>query len=161
MVGPADVLDFATAFAMQTLHGNPVSAAAGAAVLDAIKREGLVENARVVGAHLAGRLEALMTSRPEIGSVRGRGLAIGVELVEDRATRAPAKALAAKTVYRAFELGLVVYYVGLESNVLELTPPLILTKAEADKAVAILGQAIADAASGKVSDAAIKAFAGW
>lgn len=161
MVGPAEVLDFATAFAMQTLHGNPVSAAAGAAVLDTICRERLVANAGEVGAHLKAGLEGLMTSRPEIGSVRGRGLAIGVELVEDRATKAPAKALVAKTVYRAFELGLVVYYVGLNSNVLELTPPLVLTRAEADAAVAILGQAIADAASGKVNDAAVKAFAGW
>ena len=161
MVGPAEILDFATAFAMQTLHGNPVSAAAGSAVLETIIREGLVANAGEVGAHLRTSLDGLMTSRPEIGSVRGRGLAIGVELVEDRSTKAPAKLLAAKTVYRAFELGLVVYYVGLNSNVLELTPPLILSKAEADEAVAILGQAIADAASGKVSDAAIKAFAGW
>jgi 4-aminobutyrate aminotransferase len=161
IVGPPEILDFSTAFAMQTLHGNPVSAAAGTAVLDAIRREGLVENARAVGAHLARRLEALMPSRPEIGSVRGRGLAIGVELVEDRGTKIPAKALTAKTVYRAFELGLVVYYVGLESNVLELTPPLILTMAEADEAVAILDQAIADAAAGKVGDEAVGAFAGW
>lgn len=161
MVGPAEILDFATAFAMQTLHGNPVSAAAGVAVLDVIRREGLIENAREVGAHLRTRLEGLMASRPEVGSVRGRGLAIGVELVEDRTTKAPAKALAAKTVYRAFELGVVVYYVGLNSNVLELTPPLVLTKAEADEAADTIGQAIADAAAGKVSDETVRAFAGW
>ncbi len=161
MIGPPAILDFATAFAMQTMHGNPVSASAGVAVLDTIRREGLVENAREVGAHLKARLEGLMSTRPEIGSVRGRGLAIGVELVEDRASKTPAKALAAKTVYRAFELGLVVYYVGLNSNVLELTPPLVLTKAEADEAVAIIGQAIADAAADKVSDEKVRAFAGW
>ncbi len=161
MVGPAAILDFATAFAMQTMHGNPVCASAGVAVLDTIRREGLADNARDVGAHLKARLEGLMSSRPEIGSVRGRGLALGVELVEDRTAKTPAKALAAKTVYRAFELGLVVYYVGLNSNVLELTPPLVLTKAEADEAAAIIGQAIADAAAGKVSDEKVRAFAGW
>lgn len=160
-IGPKSILDFATAFSMQTMHGNPISASAGAAVLDTIRREGLVENARDVGAHLIACLEGLMPSRPQIGSVRGRGLAIGVELVDGRATKAPAKALAAKTVYRAFELGLVVYYVGLNSNVLELTPPLVLTKGEAEEAAAIIGQAIADAASGKVSDEAVRAFAGW
>ena len=84
-----------------------------------------------------------------------------LELVEDRETRAPAKVLAAKTVYRAFELGLVVYYVGLNSNVLELTPPLVLTRTEAEEAADIIGHAIADAASGKVSDEAVRAFAGW
>lgn len=161
MVGPPAILDFATAFAMQTMHGNPVSAAAGVAVLDTIRREGLIENARNVGAHLKARLEGLMTTRPEIGGVRGRGLAVGVELIEDRATKAPAKDLAAKTVYRAFELGLIVYYVGLNSNVLELTPPLVLTKAEADEAADIIGQAIGDAAAGKVSDETVRAFAGW
>lgn len=161
MIGPACILDFATAFAMQTLHGNPISAAAGVAMLETIRRDGLVENAREVGAHLKSRLEGLMRSRSEIGSVRGRGLALGVELVEDRTTKAPAKSLAAKTVYRAFELGLVVYYVGLNSNVLELTPPLMLSKSEADEAVDIIGRAITDAATGKVSDEAVRAFAGW
>ncbi|MEZ5926038.1 MAG: aspartate aminotransferase family protein [Hyphomicrobiaceae bacterium] len=161
MIGPADILDISTAFAMQTLHGNPISAAAGAAVLRAIEREGLVENARDVGAHLMAGLEGLKSKHPEIGSVRGRGLALGVELVADRQSLTPAKALAAKTVYRAFELGLVVYYVGLDSNVLELTPPLILTTEEADEAVNILDQAIADARDGRVDDDSVAAFAGW
>jgi 4-aminobutyrate aminotransferase len=161
MVGPARVLDFATAFAMQTLHGNPVSAAAGAAVLDTIARERLAESAAAVGAHLMAGLDGLMARHDCIGSVRGRGLAIGVELVESRHTHAPARGLAAKVVYRAFELGLVVYYVGLSSNVLELTPPLILTRAEAEEAVAVIDQAIADAVAGQVSDYAVRPFAGW
>ncbi len=161
MIGPARILDFATAFAMQTLHGNPVSAAAGSAVLETIARDDLAGNARDVGAHLQAGLERLMARHDCVGSVRGRGLAIGVELVLDRATREPAKGLAAKVVYRAFELGLVVYYVGLSSNVLELTPPLILTKAEADEAVQILDMAIGDAVAGRVSDEAVRPFAGW
>ncbi len=101
-------------------------------------------------------LRALDSDR--IGDVRGRGLAIGLELVDpatgDRDTR-----LAAQVVYRAWELGAVVYYVG--GNVLEITPPLVLTEAEADRAAEILGAAITDAAAGNVDDKEVARYAGW
>ncbi len=161
VVGPAEVLDFAATFSMQTLHGNPVSAAAGHAVLDTIAAEGLAENAGRVGAALQKGLRALADRHALIGDVRGRGLAIGVELVRDRETREPAAKEAAKVVFRAHELGLVVYYVGMNSNVLELTPPLTLTEAEAEEAVAILGEALADVAAGRVPDAAVAPYEGW
>jgi 4-aminobutyrate aminotransferase len=96
-----------------------------------------------------------------IGDVRGRGLAIGVELVENRDNRHPASKSCQKIVYRAFELGLLVFYVGTQSNVLELTPPLTLTQAEAEEGLAILDRAIGDVAAGRVDDAAVAAFAGW
>ena len=64
-------------------------------------------------------------------------------------------------MFRAFELGLVVYYVGVNSNVLELTPPLTLTIPEADAGVELLDQALTDVAAGRVDAAALTAFAGW
>jgi len=161
LVGPRAILDHATAFAMQTLHGNPVSVAAASAVLGTIASEGLEENAATVGAFLLEGLRALQARHPSIGDLRGRGLAIGVELVSDRVSKTPSKMLAAKTVFRAFELGLVLYYVGLNSNVLELTPPLILTKAQAAEAISILDSALTDVEQGRVSDDAIREFAGW
>jgi len=160
-VGPAEIFDVATAFAIQTLHGNPISAAAGLAVLESIRAERLVENAAARGEYLQRRLNDLAQRHALIGDVRGRGLAVGVELVQDRATRAPAKMEAAKLVYRAFELGLVLYYVGLESNVLEMTPPLVLSDGEIDEAVDILDRAIADVTAGRVPDSAVAGFAGW
>ncbi len=161
LVGPRSVMDHATAFAMQTLHGNPVSVAAASAVLETIASERLGENAATVGAFLLDGLGALRARHASIGDLRGRGLAIGVELVSDRAAKTPSKALAAKTVFRAYELGLVLYYVGVNSNVLELTPPLILTKEQAAEAISILDRAITDVEEGRVSDDAVKEFAGW
>lgn len=155
MVGPAAILDHATAFAMQTLHGNPIAMAAGKVVLETIHDERLIDNARDVGAHLRVGLERLKSKHQSIVDIRGRGLALGVEL-NDAVPRA-----AAQIIYRAFELGAVLYYVGVNSNVLELTPPLILTKAEADEAVTILDQALGDVEAGKFDIAKLDPFSGW
>ncbi len=160
-IGPARIMNHATAFSMQTLHGNPVCASAALAVLDTIERDSLVGNAAAIGEHMLNGLKGLQRTQDAIGDVRGHGLAIGVELVKDPASKEPAVDLAAMTVYRAFELGAVFYYVGMQSNVLELTPPLILDIEQADEAVRLIGQAIDDAASGKVPAAKLAAFEGW
>jgi 4-aminobutyrate aminotransferase len=67
----------------------------------------------------------------------------------------------AKIVYRAFELGLVVFYGGIYSNVMEITPPLIMTQAEVDEGVSILDQAIGEVEEGKISDEVLGDYAGW
>lgn len=160
-IGPAEILDCATAFAMQTLHGNPVSTAAGLAVLETIEREGLAEAAHRKGERLREGLRQLSGRHALIGDVRGRGLASGVELIADRNSRAPAPRETAKLIYRAYELGLVVYYVGMNSNVLEMTPPLTISDADIDQALDILDRAFGDVAAGRVSDAVLADFAGW
>ena len=161
VVGPAEILDRQTAFAMQTLCGNPVSCAAGNAVLETISKSGLVANAAARGEQIMSGLRRLAERHEAIGDVRGRGLAIGVELVENRNDKIPATRFCQKVVYRAFELGLMLFYVGMSSNVLELTPPLTLTSGEADEGLAILDQAISDVASGRVADSDLAAYAGW
>jgi len=159
-VGPAEILDNPPAAALLTTAGNPVCTAAGRAVLATIVGDDLPARAATVGGLLADGLRALAGSpgADRIGDVRGRGLAIGVELV-DPATGERDPRLAAQVVYRAWELGAVVYYVG--GNVLEITPPLVLTEAEAGRAVEILGAAVADAAAGRVNAEEVARYAGW
>jgi 4-aminobutyrate aminotransferase len=159
VIAPAAILDCANSFAMQTLHGNPISAAAGLAVLETIEREGLAEAAERKGMMLREGLAKLARRHPLIGDIRGRGLACGVELVRDRQTREPARAETAKLIYRAFELGLVLHYVGMNGNVLEMTPPLTISEDEIRQAVELLDQALSDFAA--VADATVARFGGW
>lgn len=161
VVGPESIMNHSPAFSFQTVHGNPVCAAAALAVLETIERERLPDHAADVGRHLTQELERLKQKHALIGDVRGRGLAIGVELVTDRASKNPAKQETALAAYRAFELGLVLYYVGVTSNVLEFTPPLTLTKDEASAGIALLDQTLTDVASGNIDQAALTNFAGW
>lgn len=159
-VGPAAILDFAQSFSMQTLHGNPVCASAALAVLRILHEQDLAAHAAAVGAHFLERLREIQRRIPQIGEVRGRRLAIGVELIAD-AARTPAPQLARQCVFRAWELGAVLYYVGMSSNVLELTPPLTITEAEIGTVCEIIEHALCDAIAGKVDEERLARFAGW
>ena len=162
VVGPADLMDFAPAFSIMTASGNPVSVSAGRTVLKTIQNENLIANAKFVGKNLQEGFKQLANKHELIGDVRGRGLAIGVELVKDRyKDKKAAKLETAKVVYRAYELGLVIFYVGMESNVLELTPPLIMSEKESNLGLEILDKAFEDVSKGLVSDETVLAFKGW
>jgi 4-aminobutyrate aminotransferase len=160
-VGPEPVMNHKAAFSFQTVHGNPVSASAALAVLATIEGDALATNARDVGRHLMEELDRLKQRHPLVGDLRGRGLAVGIELVKDRLGKEPARQEAAMTVYRAFELGVVLYYVGVNSNVLELTPPLTLTKQQASQGVALLDQALSDVSEGRGEIDRLAMFQGW
>ena len=162
VLGPRHIMDHAPAFAIQTTAGNSVATATGRAVLRTIAEEGLAERARDVGENLAQRLRALGLRHPMIGEVRGRGLAVGVDLVSDRDTREPVPTMTtAKVIYRAYQLGAVFFYVGLRSNVLELTPALNVSDAEVEEGVDIIDRALADVTRGLVSDADVAPFMMW
>lgn len=161
IVGRAEVLDAGTGVALFTTAGNATGCAAGLATITVIERDGLLARAAEHGDYLQRALARALDQCEIVGDIRGLGMIRGVELVDDRESKRPNRSAAAKVVYRAWELGLVLYYAGNWSNVLEITPPLILTKAEIDHGVAILARAIDDVAAGRVSDEAVAAYAGW
>ena len=96
-----------------------------------------------MGAYLMERLRALQARSPAIGDVRGKGLMIGVELVEDKATRRPAKALCERLLHRAFQNGLLLLSCGIST--VRLMPPLMIDRPTADEALDILEASLAEA----------------
>jgi 4-aminobutyrate aminotransferase len=119
-----------------THEKNPVACAAGLATIACLEEEGLVENARRMGEYALGRLRALEAKHEIIGRVRGLGLLLGVELVRDRKTRERAVEDAEQVMYDALSKGL--SFKLMMGNVIQLTPPLNITKRTIDEAVDIL-----------------------
>jgi 4-aminobutyrate aminotransferase-like enzyme len=121
-----------------TFGGNPVACAAGLAVLDVLEELSLQANALRVGGYLKNRLLELQQSHPLIGDVRGSGLFLGVDLVLDRETRAPATKQADYIVNRLRDCGVLAGTDGPHHNSLKLRPPLIFSEADADLFVNVL-----------------------
>ena len=118
-----------------TFGGNPVACAAALATLDLVEG-GLMANARAMGERLLTGLRALAERHPCIGDVRGTALYIGVDFVEDRATRKPAKKLVRDLGQLAFSRGLLLLSCG--QSVVRIAPPLVLDEYDVDTGLAIL-----------------------
>ncbi|HSL23457.1 MAG TPA: aminotransferase class III-fold pyridoxal phosphate-dependent enzyme [Vicinamibacterales bacterium] len=127
-----------------TFGGNTVSCAVGTTVLDIVQRERLQAHARRVGDHLLDRLGPLARRHELIGDVRGSGLFIGVELVRDRQTLAPAHEEAAFVVNRMREEGILIGTDGPFQNVLKIRPPMPFTTTDADLLVETLDGVLAE-----------------
>ena len=122
-----------------TYSGHPVACAAALKTLEIYERDGLYANAAKVGEYLQGRLAELRDIE-QVGEVRGAGLIGAIELVEDRATKAPAAGLAAKATLAAQDNGLIVRNVA--GNALAVCPPLIITEQQVDEMIDKLRRSI-------------------
>jgi 2,2-dialkylglycine decarboxylase (pyruvate) len=134
-------------FTYYTSHvSDPLPAAVGLAVLETIEREALIPRAVEMGAYLRTGLETLQQRYEAIGDVRGDGLLLGVELVEDRETRKPFHRLGAATTARCFELGLSMNIRRRpeRGSVWRIAPPLTVTTGEIDRALDILDRSLKD-----------------
>jgi 4-aminobutyrate aminotransferase/(S)-3-amino-2-methylpropionate transaminase len=109
-----------------TFGGNPLACAAALAVLDTIERDGLLERAARIGQLLTARLQDMAERSELIGEVRGRGAMVAMELVEDRATRVPAKAATGRLIEECYQQGVVILKAGTYDNVIRFLPPLTI-----------------------------------
>jgi 4-aminobutyrate aminotransferase len=136
-----DVMDWPAGAHSNTFGGNPLACAAAIATIELV-RDGLMQNAADVGEYLFCKLKDLSQRHRLIGDVRGRGMMIGVELVRNRQTKERATEERDALVMAAFRKGLLV--LGAGQNVIRLSPPLVLTRDQADSAVGILDAALTE-----------------
>jgi 4-aminobutyrate aminotransferase len=125
-----------------TFGGNPLCCAAALATLELVEKE-YAANAATVGGYFLERLRALQQRFECIGDVRGKGLMIGMELVSDRATRAPARALAETLLTRAYQQGLLLLSCGVST--VRFIPPLMIGRQHVDEAMRMLEAALTEA----------------
>jgi 4-aminobutyrate aminotransferase len=137
----ADLMTWPPGAHASTFGGNPVSCAAALETMKLL-RERLIANAADVGAHLMSGLKGLADQHPLVGDVRGRGLMVGVELVRDRYTKERASEERNAVVAAAFRRGLLV--LGAGKNAVRFSPPLVLTRDQADVAVRIFDEALSE-----------------
>ena len=131
---------------MELMTGSPISCAAGCAAIDFVNEENLPGKAARQGERLSKRLNEMMAKYKSIGDVRSMGMFIGVEIVKDKTTREPWYAGAGNIFGLALNKGALFGTNGARGNgnIIKLKPPLILTDAEADKALDILEESIAE-----------------
>lgn len=125
-----------------TVAGNLLACARSLAMLNAIKEEDLLQNVSRIGDHIQNRFSELKSSLNCIGDVRGKGLLIGVELVTNKESKEPATSLANSVVEDAYREGVLMAVSGIHKNILKITPPLIVSEEQADKAVDIIAASL-------------------
>ena len=124
---------------LSTFGGNPVTATAILATIEAIEKRKLVQNAEKMGAYLRDRLNGLKEKYPIIGEVRGMGLIQGMEIVKER--KEPAPDFVAEIFEMTKELGLLIGKGGLYGNVIRITPALTIDRGDIDQALQIMDRA--------------------
>ena len=143
-IARADIMDWPPGSHASTFGGNPVAVEASLATIELLE-QGLIDNAATVGAHMKARLNEFPQRFPNVGDVRGLGLMIGIEMVKDQSTKERAQELRDHIVQMCFARGLLV--LGAGPNTIRISPPLVLTREQADCAVDIIADCLREAAS--------------
>ena len=140
MMSRADVMDWVPGSHASTFGGNPVCIASSLATLDVIEKEGLLANSAEVGNHMFKRMADWTKKYRVVGDIRGRGLMIGVDIVKDPETKEYAPELRDRIVQHAFERGIL--FLGCGPSAVRISPPLVVSKEEADAAIDALEESI-------------------
>jgi 4-aminobutyrate aminotransferase / (S)-3-amino-2-methylpropionate transaminase / 5-aminovalerate transaminase len=128
-----------------TFGGNPVACAAALEVIETIERDGLLERAERLGVSLRDGLERIRDQFELVGDVRGVGAMVAMELVDDRATKRPAKGAATRIIEECYGQGLIVLKAGTHDNVVRLLPPLTISEDLVEEGLGVLEKAVASA----------------
>jgi 4-aminobutyrate aminotransferase-like enzyme len=139
-IAKPEIADSFQGLTISTFGGNPVTCVTAKAVIDVIEEDDLRANAAVVGSHFRRKLEELQEKHTLIGDVRGMGLMQALELVEDRATKQPSPTGTNAVMEEARKRGLLIGKGGFAGNVIRMSPPLNISKADVDEAVRILDE---------------------
>jgi len=142
-VARPEVADSVKGLTISTFGGNPVTTTQAKAVIDLIEEQNLLANCAETGAYLRGRLDQIKDKHEIVGEVRGMGLIQGLELVEDRQSKVPATAQAAMAMEVARQHGLIIGKGGTFGNVLRVTPPMNIARADVDQFIEVLDKALA------------------
>ena len=143
-ISKASVMDWAGGTHASTFGGNPLACVAALAVIDVIKEEKLLDNANKQGAYALKRLSEFGEGSEIVGDVRGKGLMIGVELVEDKESKKPASQKAAEVIRRSWKRGVAVVTCG--ASTLRLSPPLTIQREMLDAALDIVEDTVSEVA---------------
>jgi len=139
-IARAKIMDWEGGSHASTFGGNPLSCVAAIAAIDTIKEQNLLENATRQGNYIMKRLRELAEQSEIIGDVRGKGLMIGVEIVEDKDSKKPASNLAKEIMMRSWKRGVAIITCGVST--LRIAPPLIITRELVDAALEIVEDTI-------------------
>jgi 4-aminobutyrate aminotransferase len=139
IIASATVMSWKPGSHGNTFSGNPVCCAAGIATFDVIKN-GAMKNAAAVGAYLMAEFKRMQKKYDIIGDVRGKGLMIGVEIVDSKKSRTKSHDKMEAIVHEAFKRGMLM--LGCGTNTLRICPPLVITRDEARAGVEIIEQCI-------------------
>ncbi len=146
-VARPEVADSVKGLTISTFGGNPVTTTQAKAVVDFIEEHDLLTNCTETGGYLRSRLEELKDKHEIIGEVRGMGLLQAIELVEDRQTKAPATAQTAAAMEAARENRLLLGKGGMFGNVLRISPPMNIGRADVDQFIQLLDRSLAMSAT--------------
>ena len=146
-IAQKEVMDWEPGSHASTLGGNPIACAVALSVIEVVKSEHLLENSARQGNYVLRRLRELAERHSIIGDVRGKGLLIGFEVVKDRKTREPGILEARNIVRKSFRRGVLTAKCG--SSVIQISPPLGITRQLIDKGLEVIESAVREVANGK------------
>lgn len=144
IVGESRIMDVLEAGSMSSTYGgNPLSCRSALAVIEIYEEEKLAERSARIGAYLMERFKKMQKNSKYLGDVRGLGLAIGLEIVEDKKTKKPAPELTKKIVFDCYQRGLILIApIGFYGNVIRISPPLVISEDLAVKAADIIEEVL-------------------